>query len=118
MDDKSAFEKLTDMDFVYAEQPDRVLDYPTFIRIPKPVIKTPVGIDKESRTVQLETMVWDTDNSITKIEFYANGKKIGEDTTVPYSLTWKADKGHYSITARSYDKGKTIDSDDVIIEIN
>jgi glycerophosphoryl diester phosphodiesterase len=118
MDDEAAFEKLTDMDFVYAEKPDLVMGYPAFNRIPKPVIKTPVSIDNASRTVRLETMVWDTDSSIKKIEFYANGKKIGEDTTVPYDLTWKAGPGRYLITARSYDKGKTIDSDDVIIEIN
>jgi len=117
MDDEKAFEKLTDMDFVYAEKPDYVMNYPTFKRIPKPVIKTPVVISKRSQTVGLKTMVWDTDNSITKIEFYANGKKIGEDTTVPYSLTWKADAGQYSIMARSYDKGKTIDSDSIIINV-
>jgi hypothetical protein len=61
--------------------------------------------------------VWDTDSSITKIEFYANGKKIGENTTVPYSLTWKADAGQYSIMARSYDQGETIDSDSIIIHV-
>ncbi len=117
MDDEEAFEKLTDMDFVYAEEPDQIMDYPTFNRIPKPVIKTPVDIDKISRTVQLKTMVWDTDSSITKIEFYANGKKIGEDSTIPYCLSWKFDTGQYSIMARSYDKGKIIDSENIIIEI-
>ena len=117
MDDEKAFEKLTDMDFVYAEKPDLIMGYPAFNRIPKPVIKTPVSIDKISRTVQLKTMVWDTDSSITKIDFYANGKKIGEDTTIPYSLTWKADAGQYSIMARLYDQGKTIDSDNIIINV-
>ncbi len=117
MDDKEAFEKLTDMDFVYAEKPDQIMDYPTFKRIPKPVIKTPVNIDKISRTIQLKTMVWDTNSSITKIEFYANGIKIGEDTTIPYSFEWKTDAGQYSIMARSYDKGKIIDSDNIIINV-
>ncbi len=117
MDIEKAFEKLSDMDFVYAEKPDLILDFPAFKRIPKPVIKTPVGIDKISHTVQLKTMVWDTDSSITKLEFYANGKKIGEDTTVPYYLDWKADTGQYSIMARSYDKGKIIDSDNIMINV-
>jgi len=117
MDDEKAFERLTDMDFVYAEKPDYVMNYPTFKRIPKPVIKTPVVISKGSQTVELKTMVWDTDNSITKIEFYANGKKIGEDSSIPYSLNWKAGAGQYSVIARSYDQGKTIDSDSIIIHV-
>jgi hypothetical protein len=62
-------------------------------------------------------MVWDTDNSITKIEFYANGKKIGEDSGIPYSLNWKAGAGRYTVIARSYDHGKTIDSDSIIIHV-
>jgi len=117
MDDEEAFEKLTDMDFVYAEKPDLVMGFPAFKRIPKPVIKTPVSIDKISHTVQLKTMVWDTDSSITRLEFYANGEKIGEDTSVPYNLEWRADTGQYSILVRSYDKGKIIDSDSITLNI-
>jgi len=117
MDIEEAFEKLTDMDFVYAEKPDLIIGFPAFKRIPKPVIKTPVGIDKISHTIQLKTMVWDTDSSITKLEFYANGRKIGEDTSVPYTLECRVDPGQYSIWARSYDKGKIIDSDSIIINV-
>ncbi|NPA37644.1 MAG: hypothetical protein GXO47_12440 [Chlorobi bacterium] len=118
MDDEEAFEELTDMDFVYAEKPDQVMYYPTFKRIPKPVIKTPVDIDDSySPVVHLKTMVWDTDSSITKLEFYANGKKIGEDTTIPYGIEWNPETGRYSIMARSFDNGMTIDSDSIIISI-
>ena len=30
----------------------------------------------------------DAENAITKVEFFVDGEKIGEDTTAPYSVHW------------------------------
>lgn len=41
---------------------------------------------------------------ISKVEFFANGGKIGEDTTAPYSISWNnVVAGSYSVTARATD---------------
>lgn len=46
----------------------------------------------------------DSDGSITKVEFYIDNKKVGEDTTSPYSYTWsKVGPGSYLITAKAFD---------------
>jgi hypothetical protein len=40
--------------------------------------------------------------TVSKVEFFANYAKIGEDTTAPYSLTWASVlPGEYVITARA-----------------
>jgi len=36
----------------------------------------------------IQAAVSDTDG-VTKIEFYADGQKVGEDTTAPYSIPWQ-----------------------------
>ena len=42
----------------------------------------------------------DSLSTITKVEFFANGNKLGEDTGAPYSFLWNnAPAGNYSITA-------------------
>ena len=38
--------------------------------------------------INLSANANDADGSITKVEFYANGSKIGEDASSPYSLSW------------------------------
>lgn len=46
----------------------------------------------------------DTDGTIAKVEFFANGGKLGEDMTAPYSFSWTADVvGTYTLTARATD---------------
>jgi subtilisin-like proprotein convertase family protein len=37
-------------------------------------------------TITIEATASDSDGSVTKVEFYANGTRLGEDTTTPYSL--------------------------------
>ena len=42
--------------------------------------------------------------TVTKVEFYANSTKIGENLTAPYSITWtNAPAGSYAITAKAID---------------
>ncbi len=46
----------------------------------------------------------DRDGTITKVEFFSNGSKIGEDTTEPYSYTWNTLQiGNYALTAKATD---------------
>ena len=43
------------------------------------------------------------DANVTKVEFFINGVKVGEDTSKPYSLSWTSVAGVHLITAKSYD---------------
>lgn len=46
----------------------------------------------------------DPDGRVAKVEFFANGQKVGEDDTSPYSLSWTAAQaGSYSLSARATD---------------
>lgn len=46
----------------------------------------------------------DKENQITKVEFFANGSKLGEDTTAPYSLTIPSiPQGVYLVNAKVTD---------------
>ncbi|KAA5548767.1 Ig-like domain-containing protein [Adhaeribacter rhizoryzae] len=46
----------------------------------------------------------DSDGTISKVEFYQGGIKLGEDTSSPYSFTWlNVLAGVYPITARAID---------------
>ncbi|MEM8526284.1 MAG: Ig-like domain-containing protein [Bacteroidota bacterium] len=46
----------------------------------------------------------DSDGTISKVEFFSQGSKIGEDLTAPYELTWSsASTGNFSLTAVATD---------------
>jgi hypothetical protein len=48
----------------------------------------------------------DSDGSIVKVEFYADGVLLGEDTTAPYTFAWlQAGKGNHTLIARAMDDG-------------
>ncbi|MFT4309055.1 MAG: Ig-like domain-containing protein [Candidatus Woesearchaeota archaeon] len=48
----------------------------------------------------------DPDGSVVKVEFFADGVKVGERTTSPWSLSWvPAMVGSYDISARATDNG-------------
>ncbi|HMO46574.1 MAG TPA: Ig-like domain-containing protein [Rubrivivax sp.] len=48
----------------------------------------------------------DSDGAVARVEFYANGVKLGEDTTAPYSLAWSgAAVGSHTLTAVAVDDG-------------
>ena len=59
------------------------------------------------------------DGSVTKVEFFANGSKIGEDTVAPYSMPWSSAPGSYVLVARATDSwGAVTDSAPRTITIN
>ncbi len=39
-------------------------------------------------TVKIDATAYDSDGSVSLVEFYANNEKIGEDNTSPYSINW------------------------------
>ncbi len=57
--------------------------------------------------------------SVTKVEFFADGTKIGEDASAPYSVTGTLAAGTHSITARATDnEGAASTSSAVSITVN
>jgi hypothetical protein len=55
-------------------------------------------------TVNLAASASDADGTVTKVEFFNGGAKLGEDTTEPYSFTWSGvAAGTYALTARATD---------------
>lgn len=54
--------------------------------------------------ITLQANAWDEDGNIVKVEFFRDGIKLGEDTTVPFTYAWNnVTEGHYSITMKAYD---------------
>ncbi|MHA4808147.1 Ig-like domain-containing protein [Flavitalea flava] len=54
--------------------------------------------------ITLTSNASETGGSITKVEFFINNNKIGEDSTTPYSLIWSGpDTGTYSIKVKATD---------------
>ncbi|MGY6647640.1 glycosyl hydrolase [Wenyingzhuangia sp. IMCC45574] len=60
---------------------------------------------QEGATITLNATASDLDGTISKVAFYANGEKLGEDTTAPYTYSWSgASIGAHTITAIATDK--------------
>lgn len=53
--------------------------------------------------VSIDATANDADGSVTNVEFYADGAKIGEDATSPYNFTWNTSSGSYALTAVATD---------------
>ena len=51
----------------------------------------------------------DSDGTIQRVDFYADGSLIGSDTSAPYSFGWtNVPAGTYSLTARAVDDGGAV----------
>jgi hypothetical protein len=61
----------------------------------------------------------DPDGAISKVEFYDGYKKIGEDSTYPYSFTWSnVAAGSYPLSAKAFDNaGATASSRSIIFTV-
>ncbi|MGY3795536.1 Ig-like domain-containing protein [Aquimarina sp. 433] len=58
----------------------------------------------DGSTITISANALDTDGTITKVEFFSNGTKIGEDTSNPYSYSWNnVSSGSYTLTAKAID---------------
>jgi uncharacterized repeat protein (TIGR02543 family) len=73
---------------------------------PSVVITSPTN--EESLTpgsdITITADAFDTDGSISVVEFFEGNTKLGEDSSVPYSFTWNdLPVGNYTLTARATD---------------
>jgi lysophospholipase L1-like esterase len=70
-------------------------------------------------TINIEVAASDSDGQVTKVEFYRNNKKVGEDTTPPFSFTLNnVDEGTYIIHAVAIDNlYRSAKSSDVLINV-
>jgi hypothetical protein len=70
--------------------------------------------------ISLAATASDPDGSVARVEFLNGGTKLGEDTTVPYTLRWNvAAAGTYTLTARAADNaGATTTSGPATITVS
>jgi subtilisin family serine protease len=55
-------------------------------------------------TVSFAATANDTDGTVTRVEFYANGVLVGSDTTNPFTFDWpNVAAATYSLTAKAFD---------------
>ncbi len=55
------------------------------------------------QTVSITASASDTDGTVTKVEFFVDGSKIGEDVTSPYSFSYAGSDGVHTIKAKATD---------------
>jgi hypothetical protein len=68
--------------------------------------------------ITLEATATDSDGSVTLVEFYNNGNKIGQDATAPYSFVFSnVVAGTYSFTARATDNQSATTNSSAVIAI-
>ena len=74
--------------------------------------------EDEVAIIPLSANATDTDGTVNRVDFYANGVLLGSDTTSPFSYTWNdpAD-GTYALSAvATDDDGATTTSDPVTVQ--
>jgi hypothetical protein len=55
-------------------------------------------------SVTISADATDSDGSVVRVDFFANGALVGSDTTAPFSVVWAANgPGTYAITAKAID---------------
>ena len=60
-------------------------------------------------TIVIEATASDENGSVTKVEFFNDSHKLGEDLTAPYSFTWtEVPEGNYVISAQAQDNENSI----------
>ncbi len=93
-----------------------LVNQPPVITITSPSNNSTVNT---SSTILLNATATDADGTITKVEFYNNGVKFGEDSTAPYSFTGnEIEPGNYVITAKATDNsGASTVSDTVRVTV-
>ncbi len=66
--------------------------------------------------VQLAAIAADVDGSVTNVEFYVDGGRVGSDSSDPYQATTVFGQGSYVVTAIAYDDdGGSAVSDPVVV---
>jgi hypothetical protein len=71
---------------VYGNEPKKTASVD--IKLTKPTSGTVYDYTSSQTPITLEAQVESTETKVTKVEFYADNEKIGEDTTAPYTMTY------------------------------
>jgi hypothetical protein len=72
--------------------------------LPVVAVSTPATVLIGPADVPLTAVASDADGSVIRVEFFANGVKLGEDATAPYAFIWtNAPLGNHALTARARD---------------
>ncbi|MBS1664165.1 MAG: hypothetical protein JST68_24180 [Bacteroidetes bacterium] len=75
--------------------------YPPVVMITSPQNN---DILAEGGNVVIKANATEQNGVVTKVEFFADGNKLGEALSAPYTYTWvNPDAGHYTITAKATD---------------
>lgn len=62
------------------------------------------SVHTQGTSVTLTAAATDSDGSVARVDFYADGQLVGSDTTSPYGATWTAGvPGNHSLTAAAVD---------------
>lgn len=87
--------------------------------LPLITLTSPLTGSFDTNEILLSADAFDTDGTVTKVEFYANDILIRTDQSAPYSFVWNAENGIYNIKAIVFDNesGSTV-SDEVTITID
>ena len=73
---------------------------------PSVAITSPASLNSFplSRGLRITADADDPDGTITRVEFFASGARVGEDPSAPYSCHWYPDlPGNYTLTAEAID---------------
>ncbi len=69
-------------------------------------------------TVDFAATASDPDGTIARVEFYNGETLVGEDESAPYTLSWSAASGSYTLTARAIDnQGASTDTSPVNVTV-
>jgi len=75
---------------------------PPVVRLTSPT--EDANIPSGNGSVTVTASASDLDGTVSMVEFYANGTRIGSDNTSPYSISWNTPPpGRYSVTAVATD---------------
>lgn len=89
---------------------------------PSAVITAPANntVVKAGSNVTIEASVSDEDGSVSKVEFYRNGEKVGEDDSMPFNYAWTdaADGTYYWAAKAIDDTGTMAFSTGVVVHAN
>ncbi len=85
---------------------------------PTALITSPVAGKIPARALTITADASDSDGAITKVEFFRDTTKLGEDSTAPYTFDWSSfPVGNYSLTVRVTDNdGAVTTSSPVLVE--
>ena len=70
----------------------------------------------ENARLKMRAEATDFDGTIAKVEYYANGTKVGEATAAPYEIVWQnLPAGTYKVVSKAYDTEGVADTSKTLI---